>query len=384
MTTQEVHICAFITVYNDAGQIDKALSSIKSVVNSIVVCDLGSTDDTMDKIDIFCKTEKIMMHMLKADFTTHINDLRNQGIDYINQQEEIDYILFIDPHQELTNGREIRKTAIEYLSKPEHIFIINQQWMTCNYTKEYILGLLKTKTKLKYLSTTSNIPTREIDPLREQEKGILIDNCTVYQDSNTDPKKYRKMIHNHELLVNEHKKHPRDPRVIFHLAELYEEDEDFTRAIEFYQLRLIYEGYSEEKYLSFYRLGNILINRSQAREGLAYLYEAMEYGTNRIEAIIKLAQYYRQQHRWLLAFTYSQLACKLSDNVTSLIFIDKEMYNYTRWNELAMSAYQLGAYKDGKIASEQLLKHSRNQAKDETILQEFIKKISEIDKMVKK
>ena len=90
--------------------------------------------------------------------------------------------------------------------------------------------------------------------------------------------------------------------------------------------------------------------------------------------MIKIAQYYKKEKKWLLAFTFCNLACSLPYPSESILFVDKNAYEYHRWHILGIVGYYCGKYEEGKAACLRAMERGLNTELDRNNLQFYIEK----------
>ena len=102
------HIAVLIMVKNESKRIRVTLDSIKDIVDSLVVYDTGSEDDTIDIIKGFCEESGIPLRLKEGEFVDY-SASRNVSLEFADSFEDIDYILLMDTNDEVRNGQSLRK-----------------------------------------------------------------------------------------------------------------------------------------------------------------------------------------------------------------------------------------------------------------------------------
>ena len=91
-------ICLSMIVRNECNVILKCLNSVKSIINSFVICDTGSTDNTISIIENWALTNNISGTVYRhswIDFSTNRNLALNLS------RDKADYSLIIDADEYL-------------------------------------------------------------------------------------------------------------------------------------------------------------------------------------------------------------------------------------------------------------------------------------------
>ena len=89
---------------------------------------------------------------------------------------------------------------------------------------------------------------------------------------------------------------------------------------------------------------------------MIYYIKAFEFD-QRVEPLIKIAQYYMSREKWLISLSFLSIACTLEYPKNALLFVDKYMYTYVRWHLLGAIAFYCGSqYKEqGKNACQKAI-----------------------------
>jgi len=128
-------------------------------------------------------------------------------------------------------------------------------------------------------------------------------------------------------------------------------------AFYYYKIRSTLEGFQEEKFHAFHRCGELSERLNHDwYDSFAWYMKAFEH-SQRVEPLVKISEHYMKEKKWLLAYTFIDLACKLEEYPHNLIlFVDKRAYEYTRWHLMAIIASHVGANAQGKAACLKALK----------------------------
>ena len=105
-----VHISILMMLKNETKRLHVSLNSIKDFADSLVVYDTGSTDDTIEICEKFCKENNIIFRLKQGEFE-NFSTSRNISLDFADSFEDIDYILLMDCNDELIGGEMLRKEA---------------------------------------------------------------------------------------------------------------------------------------------------------------------------------------------------------------------------------------------------------------------------------
>ena len=126
MSKSDVHIALLMMVKNEHLRLHVTLESVLGYVNSIVLYDTGSQDDTIEIASSFCKKNNIPFRLKQGEFVD-FSTSRNVSLDFADTYEDIDFILLMDTNDELRGGTELRKFCKSQISQPESAYMISQE-----------------------------------------------------------------------------------------------------------------------------------------------------------------------------------------------------------------------------------------------------------------
>jgi glycosyltransferase involved in cell wall biosynthesis len=92
-------IAVAVMVKNEESRILTTILSTKSKVDGIILCDTGSSDNTIDLVKNYAQEHDIKFHLLQTlfeDFST----TRNKMLNFANHLQ-YDYLLLLDSNDEL-------------------------------------------------------------------------------------------------------------------------------------------------------------------------------------------------------------------------------------------------------------------------------------------
>jgi FkbM family methyltransferase len=135
----------------------------------------------------------------------------------------------------------------------------------------------------------------------------------------------------------------KDPRHCFYLAQTYECLGEIDNAIKYYSERITLTGFLEEKFIAAYRIGNIYNNLRNFEEAKKYYLTAYNLRRTRIEPLIKLANI---ESNTFLKYLIAKHACSIPYPENDLLFVEKRMYDFNRWDILSFTAWEHGEFEE--------------------------------------
>jgi glycosyltransferase involved in cell wall biosynthesis len=142
-----------------------------------------------------------------------------------------------------------------------------------------------------------------------------------------------------EALVKE----PENTRYQFYLAQSYRDSEQLAKAVEAYQKRIEMGGWEEEVYYSMYMVAKIKekMGDSSDEEIISLYSKAWEYRPNRLECVFHVMRKLRSQNRFLLSFSYGEVAIK-TKGTSDILFLEPEIWQWRLLDEYSLAAYYIG------------------------------------------
>jgi hypothetical protein len=169
-----------------------------------------------------------------------------------------------------------------------------------------------------------------------------------------DPDTYRKDA---ALIEKALAETPQDPRLQFYLAQSWRDAGEAELALAAYRVRVENTaGWDQERWYAAYQAA-LLLERTGAAPAEVTEAHLTAYAMNpsRAEPLVELSRVERQQGRFASALMFAREAMQLPFPEPSAIFIDVDAYACRRFDEYAVSAYQLGRFASGYDAAKRAL-----------------------------
>lgn len=356
---QKKTLCLNMIVKNESKVIKRCLASLKHLIDYWVIVDTGSSDGTQEIIREFMKDIPGELHERKWE-NFEVN--RNQALKLA--RSKADYLLFIDADEELIFNENFEMPALDS----------DAYYITCGCEgMEFLrVGLISNRIDWKYEGVLHEVicseQAKSYIKLKNVHNLIRREGCR-----SQDPNRSLKDI---EIFENLLKKNPNDSRSVYYLANTYLQIKNYAKALKFYEKRVTMSQLDEEVFLSYLSIAQLHQTMNKPMDVVVEsYYKAYTSRSNRSEPLFFLANYYRMNKKFHEAFTIASFGVRLSFPDESLI-IEKWVYDYGLFFELAVSAFELKRYTDAYLG---FLKILGQNVVHEHILSETKKYISIIE-----
>lgn len=341
-------ICLNMIVKNEAHVIERCLRSIKPFIHSWLICDTGSTDDTLAIIRrMLGDLPGVLLQRPWVDFATNRNEaLANAAA----HAEYGDYALIIDADDTLEADPGFQwpvMTDDGYML--EIVDAGNTRYQRLALPR-LTPGLWSWKGVLHEYLTTGG-PYQAYPRIQ----GVRI--LRLHNDGARSqlPQK-EKFLNDAEILRQGLLKEPRNERYVFYLAQSYRDAGDLKNAIRTYERRVLMGGWSEEVYFSKLQIAKLTEQLSYSWRGVAGKYlDAYSYRPTRAEAPCELARYARLDDRFALGRDFGRIAT-LIESTNDVLFLDQSVYDWRSKDEWSISSYWCGEFAISRRLCLQLLK----------------------------
>lgn len=380
----DIHLALLMMVKNEHKRLHITLASVVGHVNSIVMFDTGSTDDTIDIAKRFSEQHNIPLHLKQGDFVD-FSTSRNVSLAFADEFPEIDFLLLMDTNDELRGGPELRQFCLENKNVVSTGFLVCQEWFSGQYDKYFNMRLVKAHEGWRYKGVVHEyLCNTKYEVGKEPPVAKVPDNIILFQDRTQDDNKTGHRFHrDKELLLKEHRDNPTETRTCFYLAQTCACLAHIEDAYYYYKVRSGLEGFDEERFQSYLRCGELSerLEHSWA-DSLGWYMKAFEY-MPRAEPALAIAEHYRKTHNWILSFTFANMSCNLKYPEDAILFVDKFAYTYKRWHLLGIVAFYVQQYQVGKDACLKAIEQGLNVELDKSNLGFYEEKLSEMRELNK-
>jgi glycosyltransferase involved in cell wall biosynthesis len=374
-------------VKNEHLRLEVSFESVRPYCDTFIILDTGSTDNTIEICKTYCKKHNITLFLKEEPFV-NFKVSRNVSLDFADEVLKDDrYLLFLDCNDELKSGPELMQFVQTY-NGPATGFFLKQRWLSHGKIDSYFnIRMVKAHKQWRYESVVHEYIKTDKKEFNLTER---LENVILFQDRTKDDDKSQKRFKRDKvMLFDQYLKTPEDPRTLFYYAQTLSCLSEHTEAYKFYLLRTKYNGFVEEIFHSYIRLGEISMMLQHPWEEAQTFYLKAFSHSQRCEPLCHLARRYieynvfgEKKPDWFTAYMYLSMACKLSFPINQVLFIDSKAYYHSRWQLLGKVAFEVQQYKEGKDAIIKALQYEENE-EDYNILCKYLRMDQTVNNIIK-
>ncbi|MFA6303773.1 MAG: hypothetical protein WC627_11680 [Legionella sp.] len=343
-------LAVVIMVKDEAISIQATLNSyFEEGIRHFFVFDTGSTDNTIALTQEFFKKNKLNGSIQQEPFIDFATS-RNRALELAEHHfATIPFLLMPDAEWFLHGGKHL----LDFCEKEE----LNQttQYLVCmklNRIEFYTARLFRSASKVRFKGVVHEAP----DATPIQVKAPATAYFEIKATEQGIAKSHKRWRQDLKLLFSAHIDDPTHPRTAFYLAQTYECLGDTENAFAMYKVREKINGWEEENYVTLFRLGRLAETKYQDNPQLGwsiamdYYLKAFAMRPHRIEPLIKIADHYWPDNVQT-CYLFARHAYTIPFPKNDLLFVEKEMYDYSRYEIISRCAWYVGEYALGEQAT---------------------------------
>lgn len=343
-----------LMVKNEKNVINKTLKPYIEYTDKIIVFDTGSTDGTVATVKkFFTKNNVKNAHVVEEPFIDFAAS-RNRALELAEEKfPETAFLLMPDAEWYMKDVKGLVDFCKEHLTDlDKKTFSIKA---TCPVINFYVPRLIRNKANVRFVGKVHEIPNAGTD--------VKVPNSTYFEISVTKlgfEKTQQRWLRDEKILEAEANANPNDARTLFYLAQTKECLNKLDEAFKLYEKRSKMNGFVEENYETFFRMGRVANELSKTDKTftweMAYNFYATAFKirSHRIEPLIKLAEHYWPDNP-PLCFLFIKRALELPYPKDDFLFVDKTAYEFLRYEIASKSAWYVGDYETGEMATKKVL-----------------------------
>jgi len=362
-----VRIILIMMIKNESKIIERALESVEEFVDGIVICDTGSTDDTVSIVTKYFKTLKIPTKLYKHKWQNfgHNRSLSfTETVSFCKSLKwplDKTYGLLLDADQELNidddlfDPQDLTESGYNLLLKTSYniyhvpkLINLGKKWRCVGSTHEYWED-----------------PEDEKGPKDIDEDEMYIDDIG---DGGCKSDKYERDI---KLLTEELKNPINESRTIYYLGQSYFDSDQHEEAIKWFEKRIEYtlnnkivddkNDNPEEVYQAYLKiaLSKKALKKSDIVDTFMKCIELYPY---MLEPIYYLMKYYMDLDKWAEAYEIGKLG--LDIEMDDKFITEYQIYDYLYKDEMLLVCLENNKYGIGIKLGLSLLKERKFDRED--------------------
>ena len=350
----KVRVVLLTMVKNEEANMKRLISSVSSWIDGVVVCDTGSTDNTIKITKETLETLKIPGRIYQYPWE-NFGSSRSKSFeclkDWVARFTEWDantvYGLLLDADMILQNEGDL-KAKLAASDDSYGGFNLQQQNGGIVYENTRLVRVSAPWKCIGY--------THEYWGCDGKRTGSF--NAPIITDIGDGGCKADKYPRDARLLEDELKEKPDNVRTLFYLGQTYMSLGRNDDAIRVLSRRIELKGWEEEVYIAHLYKGDCLKNIGRPAEAIQEWLKGWQLRQHRTEAALRLISYYRQQPNMnfisymlvekLFKVQYGETVdgMKLCDPIkhNDILFVSNNDMRYQIWEELGIIAFYAGAH----------------------------------------
>ena len=331
-SSQSPTLCLNMIVKNESKIILRMLQTVYPIIDCYCICDTGSTDNTVEIIQTFFKEKNISGKICREPFKDFCHN-RNFALQKCKGMS--DYILFLDADMILEVNNKFDKNTL----KSADTFSILQGNPDFYYQN---VRIVRNNGLYKYIGVTHEYvdsPKNSVNyPFSKAELFIM--------DIGDGGAKSDKVERDIRLLNKGLEDEPNNGRYYFYLANTYYGKGEYVRAIDLYRKRIELEGWEQEKWYGYFRIGSSYQHIGKMAEAVGSWLDAYEYFPFRVENLYEIIEYYKSKQQYKLAKIFYDKAVETIKNMPMskdmFIFLQNDIYTYKLDYQYSLFASYIG------------------------------------------
>lgn len=333
-------ICLSMIVKDEAHVLPRCLASVKRYIDHWVICDTGSTDNTIAVAQAALADVPggVVQHTWQ-DFGTN----RTLALQ-LAAEAHCDFTLVIDADETLIVDdpevlEDLKFDAYRVEMRFPDISYPRVNLMRSRLNWRYV-GVMH-----EYAACTPPVGEYQLDPSKIH---MWTDGDGARGRSGTKGARDTAILEH--AVIDE----PDNPRYRFYLAQSYETIGKIPEAIASYAKRATMGDYAEEVWFCHYRMAQLCARENQWTAAQQHYLDAYELQPKRAEPLYWLALGYHLRGRDNTALLYLEQATCI-DRPESALFVEPAVYDHLRWCHYVVCLHNTGQTEEAAIMAVQLL-----------------------------
>lgn len=338
-----------IMIKNEATVIEKTLQPfVDAGVTRYMILDTGSTDGTVEVVQNFFMQHDLDQAYIKQEQFVDFATSRNVALDWAEKHFQDENLFFMIDAEWYVYGV---KTLLNFCRNQDTgMWDVGAVLIKANMIDFYTPRLIRAHRGVRFVGVVHEVPN--VFSREKMSEDIYI----VYApESAGDAKSRNRWLRDKQLLLHEVEKNHQDSRALFYLAQTCYCLGELQEAAYWYEQRCQVQGWGEENFIARYYLARVYEAMNDWDKAFSMYLQAYNMRLTRIEPLVRIARYYWRQKQYAVSYLFAYAACKREYPKEDVLFVDREIYQYERYNSLALAAWYIGEFEQGLFAVERAL-----------------------------
>jgi len=315
-------LCLNMIVKNESKIILRLLTSVLPIIDSVCICDTGSTDNTIELIYGFLKEHGLPGIVVKEPF---VNFGYNRTFALKAAEPWGVYALLLDADMKLVVKPEFNKQALTADG-----YNVQQKNGGLDY---YNIRIVRLDKGVRCVSPTHEYYDFPPGCRTEQLKTLLIDDIG---DGGAKADKFERDI---RLLKQGLVEEPRNERYHFYIANSYRDAGHTNEAIDYYKKRIELGGWKEEVFYAAFECGNMYARLGDTASAVHWWLFAYQRHPGRAESLYECVKHFRIKGDQQIAQLFLDKAIRIPYPKHDVLFIKSAVYDYLMDYEQSILAF---------------------------------------------
>lgn len=335
-------LCLNMIVRNEGERIERALKSVAPFIQSWIIVDTGSTDDTKDRITKFFREWGIPGEIRDVEFKD-FSQARNAALDWARRLSFAytpTHLLLMDADMELVVGDKEK-----FLGDYDDIsYEMMQKAGNTTYPNSRILVAVG---DYHYVGVTHEY-------LDAPSTGLIPEEVAHFIDHADGSNRGRKYLRDIRLLKKGVQDEPTNARYFYYLAQSYRDAGKHAEAAKWYKRRVMAGGWDEEVWQAQLGYAHALKALGDVAGFIREVLVAYNLRPRRAEAMYDLAHYLREADLPVAAFAAAE-AVEHLPKPDDKLFVNDFVYAAGIKEELSITGFYVPGKKDkGRKVTDEL------------------------------
>lgn len=320
--SKKVTICLNMIVKNESRIITRLLSSVLPIIDTYVICDTGSTDNTSQIITDFFNEHGIPGEIV---FEPFCNFGYNRTFALQKARGKATYALLLDADMIFKIEPTFDKQS---LTDGQYLVLQKSGSLSYHNTR-----LIRLDIDVKCLCPTHEYYDFPAGTTQERCESLWIDDIG---DGGCKSDKFERDIW---LLKAGIEEEPNNSRYYFYLANSYFNSGRHAESIPYYKKRIELGGWYEEVFYSHLNLGHAYMTIKQDSQAITTWLDGYNFYSKRAETIYEITKYYRINGKHKIGMAFCLLGRSIPYPSNDTLFIHNDVYNTGFDYELSILGY---------------------------------------------